>query len=434
MAKKRIWRRGSTYVDPRTGKQVVRGDHEATVDVADGAPPGVDLAEIRRLAAAGDPTAAPTDIDGTTPQRIEYTGEPDGLAWSVYDADGLDDDVARAATFDDAVELAARRSRSGSITADGRWINPGGSLGGHVASTASVEPGCYVDPDARVLDHAMLQNGAHIGPGGVVAGNSLVSGPRSVISGLVTDRAEVVNTPVGHGAAVRGDATVQFSSVSGEGTLIHGGAWVMDSEVAGGARVEGDAVVGHKSTVHGPAVISGGSLENVTATGKVAVGPGTKIRDSELGGEAAVHNSEVVNTKVFDQGRIAGSDVRDATVTGEVRNGTVDGGRVFGVVDGGETRSATVEERVTVHGRVDGAVVAAAPIGTDGNPGRVTVSSGVTVQGGHVIASGEIREDLISYRGLFPRPHPEMSPGEHHSPFGVPNPPVTGARWYPDPT
>lgn len=54
MPTKKIARAGSTYVDPRTGKTVVRDAHEATVRVADGAAPGTSPTDLKAL---GDPYA-----------------------------------------------------------------------------------------------------------------------------------------------------------------------------------------------------------------------------------------------------------------------------------------------------------------------------------------------------------------------------------------
>lgn len=141
-------------------------------------------------------------------------------------------------------------------------INPDGSTGGWVASTAYVEPTAFVGPNAVVLDTARVLEQARVLDGAVVKGKATVSG-----------NAEISGT-----AVVQGRAVITGHARVGDRSMV-----MMDAHISDNARIEDRAQVGAKkdeenrfAVIHGNAIVRGTSV-----AGKVDVS-GDAILDGDF--------------------------------------------------------------------------------------------------------------------------------------------------------
>lgn len=162
--------------------------------------------------------------------------------------------------------------------------NPDGSVGGLVASTATVDATAWVDPDARVLGNAHVIDSAKVLDRSVVKGDAIVAGyavvaDRACVSeracvldhAVVCDHAAVSGDAVVCSAArvldrakvtdralVSGYARIRDDSVVGDRSVVTGHADLGDFvEVRGVVRVAGEAVVSGRTVLDGERVLAG---------------------------------------------------------------------------------------------------------------------------------------------------------------------------------
>ncbi|MFM2297009.1 MAG: hypothetical protein RL117_716 [Verrucomicrobiota bacterium] len=125
--------------------------------------------------------------------------------------------------------------------------------GGLVASTATVEAGAYVGPNARVLGYAVVRSGARVEENAVVSGRALlrngavVRGQARVREYAVLESCEISgNARIGGHASVGGGASVRDNAtVKGVAQI-----WRQDPDdfIGGDAVIDGDAQIGQTAT------------------------------------------------------------------------------------------------------------------------------------------------------------------------------------------
>jgi carbonic anhydrase/acetyltransferase-like protein (isoleucine patch superfamily) len=162
--------------------------------------------------------------------------------------------------------------------------NPDGSVGGLVASTATVDATAWVDPDARVLGNAHVIDSARVLDRAIVKDDAIVAGyavvaDRACVSeracvldhAVISDHAEVSGDAVVCSAArvldrakvtdralVSGYARIRDDSVVGDRSVVTGHADLGDFvEVRGVVRVAGEAVVSGRTVLDGERVLAG---------------------------------------------------------------------------------------------------------------------------------------------------------------------------------
>lgn len=343
MADKKITRAGSTYTDPRTGKQITRRAHDATVHAAD-TPPGTDPADLKAL---GDPYDSTDDGLGyrTCGNCQHFYAKPGSdycsnclLTHETWAPDAGCGDLGCTHSHE-----APTVTHDATDVVDGiTHTNPDGTQV-QIAHTATVDPTCYIGPNAKVLNHAHVLDGARLEGDAVVGGECRISGPKTVVrDAVVTDRASVHQSTVTSGARVDGDASVVASNVSGKNTVVSNhaivdtatlddGVWVGDrafvhqAKITEGAEVGGDARVLNGSTVTRFARISGRSSLTDTTVDRGVVDGGDLHRTlvenhGSVRCDANGATPLLMRCRVFGQGQVVG-EVRahDSDVAGAVR-------------------------------------------------------------------------------------------------------------------
>ena len=146
------------------------------------------------------------------------------------------------------------------------------SAGGMVASTAHVDPSCFIGSDVRILGHARIEGTAHL-DGKITISEHVIIGGETRISGSVT---------------ISGNVEVSDKArISGEGIHISGNVQIGENaSIRGKARIDGDASIFGRARV----------MDNAHVTGSTA-----------LSGTAIVKGDTVLKSGSFDKG-VASAD------------------------------------------------------------------------------------------------------------------------------
>ncbi len=172
-----------------------------------------------------------------------------------------------------AARIAYPRSASGSF-----HINPDGSTGGWVDSSASVAATVYVAPGAEVLRNAIVSGSARIEDFAVVSDNARVSGS-AIISGYAV---------VWGSANISGSARVEDHAMVGSGGNVQGNA-VVEQDAYLPAFLGQSVTVTNNAVVRGVATPTGGTLS------------GTAIIDYDYTSDFSLSNGVNDNNHPFDE-------------------------------------------------------------------------------------------------------------------------------------
>ncbi len=163
-------------------------------------------------------------------------------------------------------------------TTGGFHLNPDGTTGGWVDSTASVASTVYVAPGAEVLGHAVISGSVHIMDYAVVADTAHVSG-NATISGYA-----VVNGS----ATISGNARVEDHAMVSSGATIQSNAVIEDFALV-------PAYVGNRVTVTDNAIVRG----EATPTGGTL--SGTAIVDYDYTSDFSLSTGVNDNNHPYDE-------------------------------------------------------------------------------------------------------------------------------------
>jgi len=123
--------------------------------------------------------------------------------------------ISSLQTFVNRLRYGEHTFEDGDVCFAAPHINPDGSIGGWVAETALVEPTCWLDPDAEVLEYAQVRDGARILGCAVISGFAVVAG-----KAIVNDWALVTEAAIVQGSAYVGSGAI----ICRESFIDHGNA------------------------------------------------------------------------------------------------------------------------------------------------------------------------------------------------------------------
>jgi hypothetical protein len=166
-------------------------------------------------------------------------------------------------------------------------INPDGSIGGFVASTALAEANVTISADSEVCDQAKVVGGSHILFGSRVEASAVVSEVSVVSQGALIGGSAVIygDTLVSHGATINGLAVVHASTIAGnvlisDSVNVQGGLITIFSEdfrdpSRPGPVVRENAGIFENSTIMGNVMIYGSAT---ITNGWISARDGYRIR------------------------------------------------------------------------------------------------------------------------------------------------------------